>query len=266
MAKATYDLSGRTALITGAGGDIGLATARRLARDGAAIVLLDINEARLVEAEAALAPLGTRLFSIPCDVTDHAAVTDAFTTASAPLGPINFVFNNAGYQGEFQPTHLYPAGDFRRVIEVNVTGAYHVLQAAAAHLKEHGGGSIVNTASHAGIDGPPNMLAYGASKAAVIAMTQTAAKDLAPHGIRVNAISPALIGPGFMWTRQCQLQAATGTQYFGQDLSVVEEQMIAKVPLRRLGTLEEVSNAVAYLLSDEASYITGSNMEITGGI
>ncbi len=266
MATATYDFTGRTALITGGGGDIGLATAQRLARDGASLVLLDLDEARLEHARSVLTPLGARVLTLGCDVTDRASVSAALSRAEQELGRVDYLFNNAGYQGEFAPTQDYPEADFRKVLEVNVLGVYNVLAVAAAHMKRSGGGSIVNTASHAGVDGPPNMLAYGASKAAVIAMTQTAAKDLAPYGIRVNAISPALIGPGFMWTRQCELQAATGTQYFSPEQGEVEQQLLSKVPLRRLGSLSEVSNAVAYLLSDEASYVTGFNLEVTGGI
>jgi NAD(P)-dependent dehydrogenase (short-subunit alcohol dehydrogenase family) len=99
----------------------------------------------------------------------------------------------------------------------------------------------------------------------VIGMTQTAAKDLAPCGIRVNALSPSLIGPGMMWTRQTELQAGVGSQYFDADPKVVEQQMIKSVPLRRLGSLAEVANGVAFLMSDEASYITGFNLDMTGG-
>src|SRR5690625_30624 len=263
MGQVTYDFSGRTAVITGGGGDIGLAVARRLAAAGAALALFDVDQTKLAAAAEALEG---RAATCVCDVSDRSAVAEAFNAAEAELGPLDYVFNNAGYQGEFAPTDAYPSADFRRVLDVNVVGAYNVLSIAASRLKANGGGAIVNTASHAGVDGPPNMLAYSASKAAVIAMTQTAAKDLAPAGIRVNAISPALIGPGFMWTRQCQLQAAAGSQYFSSDASEVEQQMLQKVPLRRLGSLDEVSNGVVWLLSDESSYLTGFNLEITGGI
>ena len=121
------------------------------------------------------------------------------------------------------------------------------------------------TSYAAGVVDPPHMLAYAASKFAVIGMTQTAAKDLAPYGIRVNALSPALIGPGIMWTRQTELQAAVRSQHFSTDPKVVEQQMIDSVPMRRLRSLAEVANGVAYLMSEEASYITGFNLEITGG-
>jgi NAD(P)-dependent dehydrogenase (short-subunit alcohol dehydrogenase family) len=117
----------------------------------------------------------------------------------------------------------------------------------------------------AGVAGAPNMAAYSASKAAVIGLTLSAAKDLAPHGIRVNAISPAFIGPGRMWTRQVEAQAMAGSQYYGTDPADVAEQMISQVPLRRFGTLEEVASSVVFLLSDDASYLTGVNLEIAGG-
>lgn len=266
MAVATYDFSGRSVLITGGGGDIGLTTAERLAQAGANLALVDSDETRLEGAESALADSGVSVLTIGCDVTDQSAVAAAIAEVQREFGKLDYLFNNAGYQGVFTPTHTYPVDDFRKVLEVNILGAYNVLTVAAAHMARSGGGAIVNTASHAGVDGPPNMLAYGASKAAVIAMTQTAAKDLAPFDIRVNAISPALIGPGFMWSRQCQLQAAAGTRYFSTEPAEVEQQMLAKVPLARLGSLAEVSSAVAYLLSDEASYVTGFNMEVTGGI
>jgi NAD(P)-dependent dehydrogenase (short-subunit alcohol dehydrogenase family) len=127
-------------------------------------------------------------------------------------------------------------------------------------------GSIVNTASMAGVDGAPNMIAYSASKGAVISLTQTASKDLAPSRIRVNAISPAFIGPGAMWDRQVELQASAGSQYFSAEPAEVEREMIGQVPMRRYGTVDEVATTVLWLLSDDASYITGQNIAITGGI
>ena len=264
-AKATYDFAGKTILITGGAGEIGRATAHRFAADGAGVVLLDLNEAKMAdvaqELEGHKVPVGT----FRCNVTASDDVNKAFAGAVEQFGRIDYVFNNAGYQGAFAKTDEYPEDDFQKVIDINVVGVFHVLKAAAQHLRDVGGGVIVNMASHAGVVGPPNMLAYAASKFAVIGMTQTAAKDLAPYGIRVNALSPSLIGPGFMWTRQTELQAAVGSQYFDADPKVVEQQMIDSVPMRRLGSLEEVANGVAFLMSDEASYITGFNLDITGG-
>ena len=264
-AKATYDFAGKTIMITGGAGDIGQATAHRFADNGAAVALVDLNEAKMADVAQELEGYNVPIGTFRCDVTAYDDVALAFAGALQQFGRINYVFNNAGYQGAFAKTPEYPEDDFQKVIDINVVGVFHVLKAAAQHLRESGGGAIVNMASYAGVVGPPNMLAYSASKFAVIGITQTAAKDLAPYGIRVNSLSPALIGPGFMWTRQTQLQAAVGSQYFDADPNVVEQQMIDSVPMRRLGSLEEVANGVAFLMSQEASYITGFNLEITGG-
>ena len=149
---------------------------------------------------------------------------------------------------------------------VNVVGVLHVIAEAAAHLIAAGTpGAIVNSASMAGVSGAPNMAAYSASKAAVIGLTKSCAKDLAPYGIRVNAVSPAFIGPGVMWERQVAQQAQTHTQYFSADPDEVAGQMLGMIPMRRLGAPSEVADVVAYLLSDAASYVTSVNIEITGG-
>lgn len=264
-AKATYDFTGKTILITGGAGEIGKTTAHRFAASGAGVVLLDLNEAGMTEVAEKLKEYNVCVSTFYCDVTDANNVNQVFAEATSQLGRIDYVFNNAGFQGAFAKTDEYPEDDFQKVIDINVVGVFYILKAAARHLRAQGGGAIVNMASFAGVVGPPNMLAYAASKFAVVGMTQTAAKDLAPYGIRVNALSPSLIGPGYMWTRQTELQAAVRSQYFDTDPKVVEQQMINSVPLRRLGTLEEVASGVAFLMSEEASYITGFNLEITGG-
>ena len=127
------------------------------------------------------------------------------------------------------------------------------------------GGAIVCTASMAGVTGAPNMPVYSATKAAVIGLVKSAAKDLAPFGVRVNAISPAFIGPGRMWDSQVAKQAAAGSQYYPDDPDAVARQMIGSIPLRRYGSVDEVARVVGFLLSDDASYVTGSNIEIGGG-
>jgi NAD(P)-dependent dehydrogenase (short-subunit alcohol dehydrogenase family) len=166
----------------------------------------------------------------------------------------------------FAPVDRYPLDDARHVIGVNVLGVMTVLAAVTRSMIAGGdGGSVVNIASMAGVSGAPNMPAYSASKAAVIGLTKAAAKDLAPAGIRVNAVSPAFIGPGRMWEMQVAQQAAAGSQYYSTDPATVAAQMIDLVPLRRYGAAEEVATAVAFLLSDEASYVTGVNLEVSGG-
>ena len=120
-------------------------------------------------------------------------------------------------------------------------------------------------ASMAGVSGAPNMPAYATSKAAVIGLVKSAAKDLAPHGIRVNAVSPGFIGPGRMWDNQVARQAAAGTQYFAADADAVARQMIGSIPLRRYGAPAEVADVVCWLAGERSSYLTGVNLEVSGG-
>jgi NAD(P)-dependent dehydrogenase (short-subunit alcohol dehydrogenase family) len=263
-------ISGRCALVTGAGGDIGRAVAARLATAGASIALADHGSAhrQLLEAREACLGIGTspRVETVEFDVSDEDEVAGALDRVAATLDIPSLVFNNAGIQGEFVPVQNYPVSDARRIFEVNVIGALNVLTATSRRMIENGSeGSVVNSASMAGVAGAPNMSVYSASKAAVIGLTLSAAKDLAPHGIRVNAISPAFIGPGRMWTRQVEAQAMVGSQYYSTDPDEVAEQMISQVPMRRFGTLDEVASSVMFLLSDDASYLTGVNLEISGG-
>jgi len=143
------------------------------------------------------------------------------------------------------------------------------MQACAKQMakQEKGlGYSIVNTASVAALRGTPAMIAYASSKAAVLAMTVSASKDLAPFGIRVNAVSPALIGPGMMWERQNKLHAESGSPYFASDPKTVEKNKIDSVPMKRLGTVQEVIQSVDFLLSHQSSYTTGSNLVVDGGL
>ena len=257
--------SGRTALITGAAGDIGRATAVRLARAGAHVVLSDI--ANSVETATACAEVNPRATPtvVSFDVTSEAAVQQMFADLTEQQITPDLLFNNAGYQGHFGNVVDYDVADFRRVLDINVTGVFIVLKAFARNLTASGHpGAIVNSASMAH-GGAPNMAAYSASKAAVIALTKTSAKDLASASIRVNSVSPAFIGPGQMWDRQVELQASTPSQYFSDDPDEVAEQMLSSVPLRRYGSLDEVASVVQFLLSDEASYITAFDIEVSGG-
>jgi NAD(P)-dependent dehydrogenase (short-subunit alcohol dehydrogenase family) len=253
-----------TVLVTGAAGDIGTAIAEVLARRGQGLALADHPDAgaRLVETVQLCRRLGADAESVAFDVTDEAAAT----AAVQGLGLLGGLVNNAGYQGVFTTVDRYPLEDARRVLEVNVLGAMTVLGAVTRVMIDGGaGGSVVNIASMAGVSGAPNMPAYSASKAAVIGLTKAAAKDLAPHRVRVNAVSPAFVGPGRMWETQVARQAAAGSQYYATDPDVVAVQMIDMVPLRRYGSVHEVATVVAFLLSEDASYVTGVNIEVSGG-
>ena len=256
------------ALITGAAGDIGRAVAARLAADGWGLALTDhpsvAGPLGLLADE--LGAQAAFVWSATCDVTDDAAIAGLIDRLGREAGAPSALFNNAGYQGAFVALPDYDPADLRKVMEVNVIGVFQVLQHAARAMIGAGiAGAIVNSASMAGVGGAPNMPAYSASKAAVIGLTKSAAKDLAPVGIRVNAISPAFIGPGKMWDNQVASQAAAKSQYYSHDPAEVAAQMIGMVPLRRYGSTAEVASVVSFLLSPEASYLTGQNIEITGG-
>ena len=256
----------KVAVITGAAGDIGSATAQGLAEEGARLALTDLDSTKLEARVNQFRSNGFETGGFVCDVTDFDAVLSMRDAVIRDFGKIDLLFNNAGYQGLFTQVDKYPVDDFEKVIAVNLTGVFHVLRAMSEAMIEVGGGSIVNTASMAGVGGPPNMPAYAASKAGVIGLTVSSAMDLAPHNIRVNAISPAFMGPGMMWDRQIKLQSEADSQYYDTDPKVVEEQMIEAVPMRRVGSMEEIARVVSFLLSEDASYLTGTNIHISGGI
>jgi NAD(P)-dependent dehydrogenase (short-subunit alcohol dehydrogenase family) len=251
-AAADMRFHGKTIIITGAGGNFGREGCIYFARRGAKIAAIDVNQSALdetlAEVNAAVIEMETsvRIHSYICDVTDPESVEKTVSAISVDFqGRIDMLWNNAGYQGQIKPTLDYDPVDFARVMNINVTGMFIVLQSVAkrmasqhASAKSSGkdaageGGfishpfTIVNTASVAALRGTPAMVAYASSKAAILAMTVSTAKDLAPHGIRVNAISPALIGPGVLWTRQNELHASSGSPYFSTDPEQVAKDKI----------------------------------------
>lgn len=269
-------------IVTGAGGNFGREGCLYFARRGAKVVAMDKNAATLEETasyvkEELSAESDVELFVAPCDVTDATSVQDAVDSAVERFSRIDLMWNNAGYQGHIKPTLDYDPNDFALVMNINVTGMFIVLQTVAKQMvkqqKEVTDNeettnyySIVNTSSVAGLRGTPAMVAYASSKAAVLAMTVSTSKDLAPYGIRVNAISPALIGPGFMWDRQNELHATSGSPYFSIDPETVAINKVNSVPMKRLGTIEEVIRSVSFLLSQESSYTTGTNLVVDGGM
>lgn len=293
----------KTIVITGAGGNFGRAGCIHFAKLGARIAAMDNNDSSLLETarevNAAVQGNNPVIQIYNCDVTDPKSVEEIVEKISKDFGDIHMLWNNAGYQGQIKPTLEYDPIDFARVMNINVTGMFIVLQSVAKKMaaqKKDGDTtatcshpfSIVNTASVAALRGTPAMVAYSSSKAAILAMSVSSAKDLAPHGIRVNSIvshslhcscycfaqiltisslqSPALIGPGFMWTRQNELHAASGSPYFSSDPEKVADAKVAGVPMKRLGSIGEVIKSVAYLLSDDSSYTTGTNLVVDGGL
>ena len=238
-----------------------------MAEEGANIGFLDILDTESIAIQFKKEYPDQIFHSFQVDITKEDQAIKISNEIEKKFKRIDHLFNNAGYQGDFTNTLNYSVKDFKKIIDINVTGAFIMLKTISNIMRkqEPRGGSIVNTASMAGIAAPPNMIAYSASKAAVKHMTVIAAKDLAPFDIRVNSISPAYIGPGFMWTRQVELQAKAGSVYFSEDPEQVASQMVDSVPMRRYGSINEVIGPVLFLLSDDASYLTGIDIKITGG-
>ena len=265
--KAYGRFNGKTVIITGAKGDFGQVCSKRMAQEGANIGFLDILDTESLAIQFKKDYPDQIFHSFQVDITKEDQAIEVSKEIEKKFKRIDHLFNNAGYQGDFTNTLNYAVEDFRKIIDINVTGAFIMLKTISNIMskQEPRGGSIVNTASMAGIGATPNMIAYSASKAAVKHMTVIAAKDLAPFDIRVNSISPAYIGPGFMWTRQVELQAKAGSVYFSEDPEQVASQMVDSVPMRRYGSINEVIGPVLFLLSDDSSYLTGIDIKITGG-
>jgi NAD(P)-dependent dehydrogenase (short-subunit alcohol dehydrogenase family) len=258
----------RYALVTGAAGDLGRAICVSLAADGWSLFIADHPaQARGLEATSDdCAAAGVAVVPVTFDVTDRDAVADSVGALAERHDTPAAVVANAGIQGEFGPVQAYDVDVARRVLDVNVIGAFNTVAVTAAlMIRAETGGAIVATASMAGVNGAPNMPAYAASKAAVIGLVKAASRDLAPHGIRVNAVSPAFIGPGAMWDNQVAQQAAVGSQYFASEPEEVAQQMIEAIPLRRYGSPSEVAEVVCFLADERSSYLTGVNIEIAGG-
>jgi NAD(P)-dependent dehydrogenase (short-subunit alcohol dehydrogenase family) len=240
----------------------------RLAADGWSLFIADHpTQVRGLEATSdACAGSGTTIVPATFDVTDDEAVGKSLQMLAERHAAPTAVVAGAGIQGQFAPVQEYDVDVVRRVLDVNVVGLFITVAAAARLMIDAGsGGAIVAMASMAGVNGAPNMPAYAASKAAVIGLTKAASRDLAPQRIRVNAVSPAFIGPGAMWDNQVAQQAGAGSQYYATDPEAVARQMIEAVPLRRYGSPEEVADVVCFLAGERSSYLTGVNIEIAGG-
>jgi NAD(P)-dependent dehydrogenase (short-subunit alcohol dehydrogenase family) len=249
-------LDGKVTVVTGAAGIIGAATIRLLAERGAHIVAVDRREADLRDAVAEL-PASARALAIPADVTDEDEVARYVRAAVDTFGSIDVYFNNAGVEGEVKPITDYSLEAFRRVIDVSVVGVFLGLKHVLPAMRKQDKGSIINTASIAGLIGSPQLAVYSASKHAVIGLTKSAAWECTGTGVRVNCVCPGLIDSRML---SAILQ---GRQ--GGNAPVPTEKIVERVPAGRLGLASEVASVVAFLASDEASYVSGSSYTVDGG-
>jgi NAD(P)-dependent dehydrogenase (short-subunit alcohol dehydrogenase family) len=246
-------LDGKVALITGAGSGIGQATSRIFAREGAKLVLADVVEEGGNQTLKMVQDLGANAIFVKCDVSKSNDVDAAVAGAVATYGRLDCAFNNAGIEGEGGNTHECTEANWARVISINLTGVWLCMKAEIAQmLKQGGGGAVVNTSSGAGLAGIRGMPAYVAAKHGVAGLTRAAALEYGRQGIRINAVCPGPIRTPMM---------ARGLKR-RPDL---EERYARSEPLKRLGEPEEIGEAVAWLCSDRASYVTGLPMPVDGG-
>lgn len=240
------DLDGQVAVVTGGAQGLGLAFARRIAASGARICLWDVNGDRLQSVKK---ELGGPFETIVVDIVDPEAVVAAHEQTEAAFGPVSILVNSAGIAGPNHTLEAYPVADWKRVIDINLHGAFHVNRAVVPSMKAHGYGRIVNIASIAGKEGNPNASAYSASKAAVIGMTKSLGKELAGLDIAVNCVTPA----------------AARTPIFDQMKQEHIDYMLSKIPRARFLEVDEAANMVAWLVSKENSFTTGAVFDLSGG-
>lgn len=249
-------LAGKIALITGATGGIGAATAQAYLREGAQVMLVGRSEEKLTELCERLGHAES-VATFATDAANEAGVRDSIEAAVAAFGGLDIVFANAGTEGQVKPISDMTTDEFESVLRTNVVGPWLTIKYAAPALTERGGGSIIITSSIAGAVGFPGLAPYVASKHAVNGLTKTMARELAPARIRVNAIAPGMIDNRMLHSIADQIEP-------GNDSGVLEGLM-PSIPMERLGTSEEIAAFAVFLGSDESSYCTGSIHLADGG-
>jgi NAD(P)-dependent dehydrogenase (short-subunit alcohol dehydrogenase family) len=249
-------LDGRVAVVTGAAGVIGTATIKLLAKRGARIVAVD-RSAELLQGAIRDLPAEAEALAVTADVTQEDEVADYVRAAMDKFGAIDVFYNNAGIEGDITPMLRYSLETFRKVIDVNVVGVFLGLKHVLPVMLKQDRGSIINTASIAGLIGSPEISAYTASKHAVIGLTKSAAIDCTGTNVRVNCVCPGLI--------DSRMLSAIIEGRTPGNAPVPNDRIVERIPARRLGLASEVASVVAFLASDEASYVTGSAYTVDGG-
>jgi NAD(P)-dependent dehydrogenase (short-subunit alcohol dehydrogenase family) len=243
----------KVALVTGGSSGIGRAAALAFAREGAKVVVADVQVAGGQETVRLIGDAGGEAVFVRTDVASPVEVQALVDQAVQRYGRLDCAFNNAGIEGTLAPTAECSEENWNRTLEVNLKGVWLCMKAEIAQMLKQGGGAIVNTASVAGLVGFQNLPAYCASKGGVVQLTRTAALEYAKMGIRINAVCPGVI-------RTAMVERVTGGN------PQTEAQFVAMEPVGRMGTPEEVAAAVVWLCSDAASFVTGHPMVVDGGL
>ena len=244
-------LEGKTAIVTGAASGFGREIARRFAREGARVAIVDLNGDGAV---AVADELGEAGLALTCDVSRAEDIAAAVAATIDAFGPIDIVINNAGWSHRNQPALDVDYETFRRVYAINVDSIFHMAKAIVPHWREHGGGVMINVGSTAGIRPRPGLSWYNSSKGAVNMMTKTLAVELAPDRIRVCGLAPVMGATALLET------------FMGMpDTPENRAKFLGTIPLGRLCEPEDMANAALYLASDEAEFITGVILEVDGG-
>jgi NAD(P)-dependent dehydrogenase (short-subunit alcohol dehydrogenase family) len=243
------ELEGKVAIVTGAGRGLGWAIAQRLARDGAKLVMVEIDWAGAQEKAALVRQMKGEALPVKADVSQWAEVQDMVKQVMDRFGRIDILVNNAGILGPYFPVEEYPEEMWDRVIAVNLKGTFLCCKAVLPVMKRQGSGNIVNVASVAGKEGNAQMAPYSASKGAIMTLTKTLGKELAVANIRVNCVSPALLETDMAKAMTAEQRAL----------------LTSKIPMARLGKPEEVAAVVKFLASDESSFVTGQCYDVSGG-
>jgi NAD(P)-dependent dehydrogenase (short-subunit alcohol dehydrogenase family) len=248
-------LGGRRTIVTGAASGIGRASALRFAEEGAAVLASDLDEDGLAETVEQIEKAGGRALDVAADAADEAAVAGLVARCVSEWGGLEVMFANAGIGGSFAPVLDLSVEDWNEVLKVNLIGPFLALKYAASHMRDAGGGSIICTASVAGIRSGAGPTPYSAAKAGVVSLVQTAANQLAGSGIRVNAICPGLVETGLTQPMFDAVRARGKGGMIGQ-----------LNPTRRAGEPVEIANMAVFLASDEASYVNGQAIAVDGGL
>ncbi|WP_442761715.1 2-hydroxycyclohexanecarboxyl-CoA dehydrogenase [Malikia spinosa] len=248
-------LQAKTVIVTGGAGGIGGATCRRFAAEGAKVAVFDMNLEAAEKVAADIRANGGQAAAFKCDITDRAAVDAAVAATEAQLGPVDVLVNNAGWD-VFKPFVKTVPAEWSKLIDINLTGALHMLHAVLPGMSERKSGRIVNIASDAARGGSSGEAVYSACKGGLVALSKTLAREHARHNITVNVVCP---GP-------TDTALLAGVAEGARDPAKLIEAFRSAIPLGRLGQPDDLANAIVFFGSDDASFITGQVISVSGGL